>query len=200
MKKIIILLYLILIVGLTSLYFYGNSKPVDYKIYTIKENLSYVYEKNRTMTFNLYSEINNPMIIYPEYNSYTLRLDNISYTLDGISIEVYESFDINIIKITANMPNLTDSEFYSKKCYLDIVNQEYSILLNLGTFSYLNSDYYPKLSLDSLSGSYSYIDDYFDLVGINLELTKSYEYMSEFRIGKYSVGLISKADIEDIIK
>ena len=209
MKKIIIILYLILSLGLSALFFYGNSKPVDYKLYTIKENISYAYEKNRTMTFNIYSEIKNPMIIYPEYNSYTLRLETLSHTLEEVSVEVAEGSDINIIKISAKMPNLTATELYSKSCYLDIVNAEYSIMLNLGSFSMINSEYYPKIELDSLSGSYSYIDDYFNLVGLNIKLTKPAEYISELRIGKYTVGILSKTkanlsydnemDIYDII-
>lgn len=192
MKKIIIILYLTLITGLVSLYFYGNSKKIDHRLFTIRENISVVYEKNRTMTFNVYSEIKDPMIIYPEHNSYTLRLDKLSFTLENVGIEVIDGFDINIIKIKANMPNLTNSELYSKTCYLDIVNADYSILLDLGTFSYLNSDYYKKIELDHLSGSFSYIDDYFNLVGINLTLSKNYEYMTSFRIGSYAIGMISK--------
>ena len=192
MKKIIIILYLTLITGLVSLFFYGNSKKIDHRLFTIKENISVVYEKNRYMTFNIYSEIKNPMIIYPEYNSYTLRLDKLSFTLENVSVEVVEGFDINIVKIKANMPNLTNSELYSKTCYLDIVNADYSVMLNLGTFSYLNSDYYKQIELDSLSGSYSYVDDYFNLVGINIKLSKKYEYMTEFRIGAYAIGMISK--------
>jgi len=192
MKKIIIVIYIILITSLIGLFIYGNSKAVNYKYYTIKENISVVYEKNRRMSFNVYSESNNSMIIYPEYNSYTLRLDKLSFTLENVEIDVYESYGINVIKITADMPLLTDSELISKKCILDIVNGGESIALNLGTFSYLNSDYYERLSLDRLSGSYSNVDDFINLVGINLTLTNNYEYINGLRIGGYSFGILSK--------
>ena len=57
----------------------------------------------------------------------------------------------------------------------------------------INSELYPQLELDSLSGSYSFIDDYFNLVGLNLKLTKNAEYINELRIGRYTVGILSKA-------
>lgn len=192
MKKIIITLYLIAIISITGLFFYGNSKPIKLKYYTIRENISYVYEKGRKMTFNVYSESEKPMIIYPEYNSYTLRLDNLSYTLENVVIDINKGNDINLIKIKADMPELTTSELISKKCHLDIINGEYSLDLDLGTFSMINSKYYENLKLDSLSGSYSSVNGYFNLVGINLRLTDDKEYIKNFRIGGCSIGILSK--------
>lgn len=192
MKKIIIIMYVILILSLSFVFVYGYSKGVDYKYYTIKENNSFVYEKNRRMTFNVYSEAKNPMIIYPDYNSYTLRLDALSFTLENVTIDKYEGFDINLIKISADMPNLTDNELISKTCKLDIVNGEYSISLNMGSFSMLNSDYYEKLNIDRLSGSFSNINDFFNLVGINITLSNKYEFLKEFRIGGFVYGMINK--------
>ncbi|MBR6072630.1 MAG: hypothetical protein IKP77_07375 [Acholeplasmatales bacterium] len=192
MKKIIIVLYLISIVGISGLFFYGLSKPIKMKYYTIRENLSYVYEKGRKMTFNVYSEANNPMIIYPEYNAYTLRLDNLSFTLENVRCDLIKSTDINVIKISADMPELTDSEIISKSCILDIINGEYSLKLDVGTFSMINSKYYENLMLDNLSGSFSSVNGYFNLVGINIGLSSMKEYMKEFRIGGYSFGILSK--------
>ena len=100
MKRIIIILYITLVLSLIGLFIYGNSKAINYKYYTIKENISLVYEKNRRMVFNIYSEANRPMIIYPEYNSYTLRLDTVSFTLENVKVNVYDGFDINLIKAT----------------------------------------------------------------------------------------------------
>ena len=192
MKKIIIVIYLALVISIAFLFFYGNGKPINLKYYTIRENLSFVYEKNRKMTFNIYSESVNPMIIYPEYNSYTLRLDKLSFTLENVEVDVVKGSDINIIKITADMPLLTESEINSESCMLDIINGEYSILLDLGSFSLLNSDYYENIKLDSLEGSFSYIDGYFNLVGVNLCLTDNKEYLKNFRVSGFAIGNISK--------
>ena len=192
MKRIIIILYITLVLSLVGLFVYGNSKAINYKYYTVKENISVVYEKNRRMVFNVYSDARRPMIIYPEYNSYTLRLDNVSFTLENVKIECYQSFDINLIKIEADMPELTDKELISNKCILDIINGIGTINLNLGTFSMLNSNYYENISLDTLSGSYSDVNNLFNLVGINLTLNQKYNYLEGFRIGGFVSGIISK--------
>lgn len=192
MKKIIIILYFILIIAIAFLFFYGNSKHIKLKYYTIRENLSFVYEKNRKLTFNIYSESEKPMIIYPEYNSYTLRLDNLSFTLENVEVEVIKGIDINIIKITSDMPLLTEDELISQSCTLDIINGEYSLLLDLGSFSILNSEYYENIKLDSLSGSFSNIDGFFNLVGVNLTLTDTKEYLKEFRVGGFTIGNLGK--------
>lgn len=192
MKKIIIILYFILTISIAFLFFYGNSKHIKLKYYTIRENISFVYEKNRKMTFNIYSESDSPMIIYPEYNSYTLRLDKLSFTLENVEIDVVKGDEINLIKITADMPSLTDSELISQSCSLDIINGEYSLLLDLGSFSILNSDYYENIKLDSLSGSFSNVDGFFNLVGVNLTLNEDKEYLKEFRVGGFTIGNLGK--------
>lgn len=192
MKKIIIVLYLIAAVAISGLFFYGFSKPINLRYYTIRENISYVYEKGRKMTFNVYSEADKPMIIYPEYNSYTLRLDNLSFTLENVRCDLVTGSDTNIIKINADMPEMTDKELISKSCILDIINGEYSLKLDMGTFSIINSNYLENLKLDKLSGSFSSVNGYFNLVGINLGLTDLKEYLKEFRIGGYAYGILSK--------
>ncbi len=193
MKKIIIVLYLVLAISIAGIFVYGNSKRIELKFYTIRENYSYVYDDNRYMTFNVYSKANDPMIIYPEYNSYTIRLDNLTYTLENVSVQMYETSDINIIKITAPLPKITNNEIISSSFKLDIKNGEYSLLLDLGTFSMIDNKYYPNLVLDGLSGSYSDINGYTNLVGINLLLNEEYEYINDFRIGGFTGGIISKS-------
>ena len=192
MKKIIIIIYLVLIVSISGVMVYANSKSITSKFYTIRENYSYVYENDRKMTFNVYSTSNDTMIMYPEYNSYTLRLDKLSHTLENVKVDVLESNEINVIKITCDMPKLTDSELVSSTCKLDIINGEYSLLLDMGTFTMLDSKYYPNIVIDGLSGSYSSINGYINLVGINITLNGEYEYMNEFRLGYFTSGIISK--------
>ena len=84
MKKIFILLFLLSILMPFLVIIIGNGKLTDFEFYSIKTNYSFVEDDNRKMNFYVYSKINNPLISYPNKNSYQIKLDNQSFFLDNV--------------------------------------------------------------------------------------------------------------------
>ena len=84
------------------------------------------------------------------------------------------------------MPKMTSDEYYSKESILEIKNQKFILTLKYGAFSILNPISYSLLSISNLYGTYTYMNQSLILSGINITLTKDYDYMSSLRIGNTS--------------
>ena len=188
MKKILIPIYLLLFVGSILVIVLGSKKKIDIEFYTIKENYSYVESSDRYMNFNIISKTDKPLISYPKLNSYQIKLDSQSFDLDDIECDVTTYGEYYLCKYKAKIPHLTETEYISKTCNLIIINGSYKLVLDLGSFSIINPNYLPLIAIDKLSGSFSNNN----LCGINISLSKKYDYVNQFRIGGMAYGTLSR--------
>ena len=151
MKKILIPIYSILIISFISLFVISYNKLIDYEFYTIKENHSFVYKEDRRMILNVYSKTKKPLIYYENENTYTVRLDGHTSRLKDIDITGIDYKDYFLIRIESEIPYVTDSEYHSDRFYLEIVNQKYTVSLDMGTISILNPKEIELVSIKSTS-------------------------------------------------
>ncbi len=191
MKKILIPSYLLLLIGVILVIAIGNNKRIDIEFYTIKENHSYIEDGERYMTFNVISKTDMPLISYPKLNSYQVKLDSQSFDLEDVKCDMFNYGEYYLCKIKSKIPDITDSEYISSTCNLIINNGAYRVELDMGTFSILDPNSMPQISLDRLSGSYSISTKQF-LSGVNLTLTNDYHYINQFRIGGMAYGMLSR--------
>lgn len=196
MKKILIPIYSFLILSLIIVLIVGSNKEIDFEFYSIKENYSFVEADNRRMSFNVYSKTEKPLISYPERNNYHVKLDSQSFDLENVKIENNGFGDKYLIKITSDVPDITDDEYISLSFKLIINNASYKLELDMGSFSIIDSKSKNLLSLDNLSGSYSKRDNIPFLCGLNLKFTNDYDYLTQVRIGGLSYGILSRAKFD----
>lgn len=196
MKKIIIPVFIVLSILSILVIVIGYNKEIDIEFYSIKENYSFVEKENRKMTFNVYSKTDNPLISYPKNNNYQIKLDSQSFKLENVECEIYDLSKMYLIKIIANTPDITDSEYISNTCKLIIFNASYKLELDMGSFSIIDSKYINLISLDNLSASYSKMDNIPYLCGLNLRLTNNYDYLTQIRIGGFSYGMLSRTKFD----
>ncbi|MGM9970495.1 MAG: hypothetical protein ACI35S_08895 [Anaeroplasma sp.] len=175
------------------LIYYSDNKEINEEFSTIVEAKSYVIEPNRQISFSVYTKNKNSLIIYSDKNTYTLILDSNSFLLENVTISQFPISSYYLIKIYADIPMVTKTECYAENAYLLIKNQKFSVSLNVGTMSFLSSNLYQLISIDSLSGSYSYINGELELVGINIEFSNNYNTLQEIRIGNTGYGILSKS-------
>ncbi len=189
-KIIIVVIPFILFISIIILIIISNNKQVKDDYYMILENKGYVMKDNRNMYFTVYSKKSDTLINYKDENSYTLLLDNMNFTLEVEDISKFEYKDYYIYKLRTNMPIFNES--FSSKAKLKITNTKFTLILDIGTISFLNPNEYNLISLDLLYASYSYINDAKMLVGINIKLTDEYKFLKNFKITNYANGLLSK--------
>lgn len=193
MKKGICITFLLLIASTIFLIFYSKEKITSYEYYSPLEGKAYIYDNEREISFDVYSFDKNSLIKNPELNIYTLKLDQTSIVLESIRCNTFDFKDYSIIRIYAKMPKMIEDEYYSKESILEIKNQKFILTLKYGAFSILNPINYPLLSISNLYGTYTYMNQSLILSGVNITLTKDYEYMSSLRIGNACYGILSKA-------
>lgn len=192
MKKIMFVLVLLIAILFTGLFIISNNKVIEYDYFTILEAKSYVYKEGRRIDFNVYCNKNDSLISYPEKNSYSLELDDILIQLTNVSVTKGSIENYYLVKIEADMPDITDNEFICNNPNLIIKNSKYEVKLKLGSFSVLKPKGHKLLSVQALSASFSIVNNIKHLVGINLKLTNTYDTIDYFRLGGYSFGMLSK--------
>jgi len=184
MKYTIISIILVLIIGLFSILIINNKRIIDIEFYSIPENHSYVYAKDKKMSLNVYSKTSKPLIYYENKNTYTLKLDTYTIKLDDVEIEGIEYDDYYLIKYKFNIPYITDDEYISLKFDFVISNFKYDITLNMGTLSILNDTNFKLVNVSYLKAIYTEVDDELLLCGINLKFNNDiYNNLYELKIG-----------------
>lgn len=191
MKKVkIIIISLLSVLAITSLIIIiisSNNKKIDEAYHTILESKSYVYEENRKMVFNVYSDTAESLIEDTNTSTYTLNLGNLIYELDNIVVRKYQIPESTLFKIETDIPNVP-GVVSSDKAKLIINTAKNIITLNVGSISILNPMEYKLLGVDRLYASYSIVDGYKELVGINIKFKNDYDNISDFKIGEYAFG------------
>lgn len=190
MKRLILILLIFLSFNI-FLCVYSQYRE-DYSDYfTLKKNYSYIYEENRKMEFEIFTTSNDSLITYEDINSYSLKLNDLVYSLENVESKYSYIDDVSLIIISCDVISTMD-EIYSDSAKLIIKNSTFNLNLDLGSMSILNPKEFRLLSVDYLYASYSYIQNQFILTGINLKLTNNYNKIYEAKIGKYSYGILDK--------
>ena len=191
MKKIkliiIISLSLLLIVSITIIIIASNNKKIEEGYHTILENKSYVYDENRKMVFNVYSDTENSLIADTSNNSFILDLGNLRFTLENVNVSMFKISGSTLIKIKTDIPEISNV-VNSDSAKLIIYTRKNTISLKIGAISILNPKNYTLLGVDRLYGSYCIVDNYKQLVGINIKFNKIYENVESFKVGEYTYG------------
>ena len=191
LKKVLLISFLFVFgIGIVILISYSNKKEIKDDYYTILENKSYVMKENRDIYFTIYSKKSDSLITYENENKYYLILDDITYMLSNVRIEIFDLDTIYLYKISADMPIFNHD--ISSNMYLKIENPKFHLTLNFGTISLLNPINYKLISLDSLYASYSYINGTKMLCGLNITFSNEYKYLDELYIGSFNKGYLSK--------
>lgn len=171
---------------------YASNKKVKEEYFTILESKSYVYEENRKMSFTIYSNKKNSLILYPDKNIYNLTIDTYDVELTDVEFDVNKYGNYYLYHMTANMPEVPLT-IEDSNATLSIHNNKYTLKLNLGGLSIFDNNEYELLSYKDLYGVYSEIDGIKELVGINLELTNEYSYLTSLKLGGFSYGTLKYA-------
>lgn len=186
-----LILSIILIVFLFVIIFVSNNKITNEEYYVILQNYSYVYKENRTFSISIYSNTNSSLIEYNDKNEYFLILDSFEVKLLDVDIKKYISEKETLYKLEAKIPEVED-KIKSDNAKLKIKNSSYELNFNLGTFSIFNSNGYNLLSINRLYGAFSNINNEKRLVGININIPNNFSFMTNFKIGEYGYGILSK--------
>ena len=181
MKKIFIFLITIIVLFITLLIVRNKEELLE--VYGMNEYIGLVDDGTNRLSLNIYLNKSKSLITYPSKNSYQLNMDNMNVLLEDVIVKEKAVDDYYEINISAKMPVIITDELYSNYNYLIIKNNEYQIKVNIGSLSILKPDNFPKLIIESITGSYSYINNNASLVGINMKTVNSYSNISYFRLG-----------------
>jgi hypothetical protein len=193
MKKGIIIIFFTLIGLITFLFIYSNNKLTVFDYYSPYESKAYVNNKDREMSFDIYTKEKDSLLLNKDMNTYTLYLDDLSIVLENIRISSFDLGEYYLIRVYSLMPGLTDMEYKSEGCNLEIKNPKYTVKLKYGKISFLKEDAYPLASISGLYGSYSYMNGILIMSGINIILSNHFSYLGSIRIGNTCFGTLSSA-------
>ena len=192
MKKIYLLI-LIIIIALIGIIIYLNVGRSDNDaFYAIKEAKGYVIKDDARMHFDIYSKLEHSLISYEDKNIYQLKDGNSIYNLENVSVTVSKNNDLYVNRIDADIINVSQS-LDIKDAILFIKNESYTLTINVGYVSFLNTSDYELLSYNKYYGSYAYINQELKLVGINLELTDKFNKLKDFKVSNFAYGNLNDA-------
>lgn len=191
MKKIYSLILFIIVIIFVMLVFINNNRVETDSFYAIKESKGYVLKNDSKMHIDVYSKLENSLITYTDKNIYQIKNDNSIYNLENVTVKTSKNGDLYVNRIEADLINTSATNLLIDDAVLNIINESYSLNIKIGTISILNPIDYTLLSFNKYYGSYSYLNGCLELVGINLELTDNYNYLSNFSINDYAKGNLS---------
>ena len=160
--------------------------------YAIKEAKGYVIKDDARMHFDIYSKLEHSLISYEDKNIYQLKDGNSIYNLENVSVTVSKNNDLYVNRIDADIINVSQS-LDIKDAILFIKNESYTLTINVGYVSFLNTSDYELLSYNKYYGSYAYINQELKLVGINLELTDKFNKLKDFKVSNFAYGNLDDA-------
>jgi len=189
---IISILSTMLIAGIIFIAVFSNNKKGKEGYRTLLESKSYIYEEERRMTFNIYSDTYLTLLDDVKNNNYELDLVKVKYKLYNVEVNKYKIDGATLIKVSADIPDVME-DTTSDNAKLRIYTPKYKLDLQLGSITIIRPDGYELLGVDSLYGSYSNINGINHLVGINITFSGNYNKLNNFKIGEYTYGTLSQA-------
>lgn len=195
MKKLIFGVTLSMLTLLVTIYIVSKTKTVteEDKYYTIPRILTYHYEDNKRMSFEIFINNDNSLVEFPEKNSYFLIYNNSSYQLSDVEITKEKN---NVSKeevfykytITSNLLSFSKEDIIFNSCVLRIKNDTFTLECPIGYVAIYRKEY-PELDFTDLYGNYAYIEGELHLVGITIQLENSYHALKKVLIGPAYVSL-----------
>lgn len=186
MKKISLILLILFTLGITGLIIYSNYKPTELEVYSILESTGYVYEEDRDLNFNLYSNQKNPLFTYTSESIYSLNTDTSYLLLTDVSCQSFEIKNGYIHKFSAKIPNLSSTIMFNN-AKLNIKNNAYEINIPLGNISIYDHTNIDLFDFDLFNGVYSEINKTKLLVGLTIK-PNIYGKVSEINVGNFAYG------------
>lgn len=195
MKKFVLGITISACIALITIFVLSKNKNVENEdiYYTIPRNLSYHYEKNKKMSFDIFMNNESSLIEFPEENSYFLVEEQNSYQLNGVEVRKEKDYisSENVFykyTITCDLLHLLEEDMIFKDCYLQIQNDTFTLEVYIGYVEIFNEEYSPLVFTD-LYGNYAYVQGELHLIGITIQLDSSYKRLKQVIIGNAFVPL-----------
>ena len=193
MKKITLFLALLFVL-LSGIIYLGCKRGNLELYYVLPQAKSYVND-NEKMNFEIYSNTDDSIIKYSNKNTYNLIFDDSVHTLTNVIVDVIKQNKMYLYIIESDLIDIVGDKFTKQDCILQISNYKYSLSVNVGNLSILDSNKYKLLSINNLYGSYSYVNGSLELVGINIKFSNDLNKINNIKIGDYAVG-----DLDNILE
>lgn len=195
MKKIIFGLTLLILVSFLAILIVSKNKHIEKEetYYTIPRILTYHYEENKKMSFEIFLNDKNSSIEYPQNNEYFLKDKKNTYPLQEVAVNKEKDFimkDEGFYKytITCNLLNIQKGDIILENCSLEIKNTTFILEVYIGYLAVYKETYFP-LDFTDLYGNYAYINNELHLIGMTLQLNPTYKTIQWAKIGNAFVSL-----------
>ena len=188
MKKIVFFICLVfmILLGIT-LFILLNKKVTDsIKVYSIPKSYCYKYKEDRRISFEIYINDGDSIINLVDQNTYRIVNGKSYFNLSNVNVEIeynsnYENEDYYKYIISSDILNVGNLNI--KNCYLEIINHNFTILINVGSFKIFDNDY-KELLYTELYGNYTYLNNELYLTGITITLNGNYSKIYALIIGE----------------
>ncbi|MCM1130568.1 MAG: hypothetical protein NC087_07495 [Anaeroplasma bactoclasticum] len=195
MKKLVFGITSLMFILLVTIWVLSKGKTVTEKdqYFTIPRILTYHYDEDKRMSFEIFINNENSLIEFPLENSYFLVNNNSSYQLKDIEVSKKKNTiskeDIFYkYTITSSLLNVSKDDMVFDSCSLRIKNDAFTLECLIGYVGIYRKDY-PKLDFTDLYGNYAYMDGELHLVGITIQLNADYKSLENVQIGSAFVPL-----------
>ncbi len=166
---------------------YGRKEQTSKSVYTIPKELTYWYQEDKTMTFEIFLNEKDSLIQFPNQNTYELRTNSVSVSLNHVDVSMeyncnYKNEEFYCYKIKSDLIGSREENMHLEDVFLEISNRQYRLNCLLGNIT-IYKESYPIADISDLYGQYSYIDQELILVGLMLRLEIVGQYLNEIQIG-----------------
>ena len=200
MKKILCLIFIIIISGIIGIYYYSENKSIKEDFYVIDSHYNFIYEENRRYNIDLYSDSANSIIEYTNDNLYQIINDNDIYTLNDVNIQKQKVNNYYVYQLSFNIFDIGEEELILSNPILKILNQRFTLLLEIGDIYILNPINYELLNINNYYASYSYLNKSLMLTGLNIEFSDGFNTLLDMNMGPYAKGRLDLALDDTLLK
>lgn len=188
MKKIVFFISLTFVILLSVTLFISLNKKVteSIRVYSIPKSYCYKYKDERRISFEIYINDDDSIIDLVEQNTYRIINGKSYFNLSNVNVEIeynsiYNNEEYYKYIITSDILNVGNINI--KNCYLEIINHNFTILINIGSFRIFQNEY-KELSYTELYGNYTYLNNELYLTGITITLDGNYSKIYSLIIGE----------------
>jgi len=194
MKRSLIIVFVILLFALAIEIVITLKRSSNEELYMLPQSYGYVYDEDRCIYLEVYSKNKNTLIQFTDENQYTLLFDEIVYTLENVSSNVYKEGSIYHVKFKAILP---DIECDVKNFDFVITNEKYTVSFSAGALCITKMEGYELLSINKYYPVYSYLNNTLQLVGFNIDFYYDHKLLQNLNVNKYAYGVLEYS-IKDV--
>lgn len=180
MKKFYILLLSLVVVFITALYI-SSFKPKTNQFKAIYQSYGYVYNEDKRMEVEIYSEDKNSIIEKVDINDYFIEYQENKIVLNNVVINKIDFSKYCLYKIDFDIFEVFIDELIINDAILAIENNEFKMKINIGKISILKKEI-QKLEYTDIYASYTYMNNSLMLVGINIKINGEYNRISNLKV------------------